>query len=391
MNILVVGAGMYVTGRGGSGVGTILSSLAETSKTLNIGYVLIVAKNTRNESIVADAARRINTALGTALNVRYQCIEGDPLRDISKLCEDTKFDCAIISLPDHLHFAYTKELFKQGVHCLVVKPLTPSLTDAKELVRMQAKTGLYGAVEFHKRLDETNLYIKKILTEKRLGKLIYFTIDYSQKISIPTDIFREWSDKTNIFQYLGVHYVDLIFFLTGFLPVRAMAIGTDGILKSKNIPTFDSVHATIVWQNTTDASERFVSLFSTNWIDPLCTSAMSDQKYKVIGTKGRIECDQKNRGLELVHEEQGIQQINPYFSEYLFNENGSVQFGGYGHRSINRFLSDVEDLKNNVIIVERLEKSRPTFKQSLVATAVIDAVNKSLSDNFSWKDINDIF
>lgn len=391
MKILIIGAGMYVTGREGSGTGTILSSLAESSKSLPIEEVVVVAKSPANAAVLAEASGRINGTIGTALKVRYRTISGDPLVDVPALCGETPYDCAIVSIPDHLHFAWTDALLKNGVHPLVVKPLTPTLAEAKELDCTREARGLYGAVEFHKRWDATNLWIKKALVEKKLGKLLYFTVDYSQKITIPLTTFRDWSEKTNIFQYLGVHYVDLIYFLTGYLPVRAMAVGTDGILKQKGINTFDSVHASIIWQNPADAADWFVSQFATNWIDPDCTSAMSDQKYKVIGTRGRIECDQKNRGVELVHEELGIQQINPYFSDYLPDENGSLRFGGYGHESIERFVRDVLDLKGGRTSVETLEKSRPTLKQSLVSTAVVDTVNRSLAENFAWKEINETF
>lgn len=387
MRILVVGAGMYVTGREGSGTGTVLSSLAETSKRTDIEEVVVIARNPENEATVSDAVTRINNTIGSTLEVKYKCISGDPEIDIPTICKESKYDCAIVAIPDHLHFAYTYELLKCRIHCLVVKPLTPTLAEARELVQIQTEHGLYGAVEFHKRFDETNLYIKRALSEKRLGKVLYITVDYSQRITIPSSIFKGWSDKTNIFQYLGVHYVDLIYFLTGFTPVRVMAIGTYGILKEKGIGTFDSVHATIIWKNPLDETDWFVSQFSTNWIDPVCTSALSDQKYKVIGTKGRIECDQKNRGVELVHEELGIQQINPYFSDYLPNENGELQFGGYGHKSIDLFVRDVKEIKQNKATPDNLEKYRPTFRQSLVSTAVIEAVNQSLEDKFSWKEV----
>lgn len=388
MKILIIGAGMYVTGRAGTGTGTVLSSLAELSKTLHIDEVTVAATSRANGAVVAEATARINATIGTTLNVCYRQIPGDATRDVPVLCGENCYDCAIVSVPDHLHFAYTSELLRQKVHCLVVKPLTPTLDEAQKLEAARAEQGLYGAVEFHKRWDSTNLWIRRALDEKKLGKLLYFTIDYSQKISIPLDTFRGWAVHTNIFQYLGVHYVDLIWFLTGFMPVRTMAIGTDGVLKQKGINTWDSVHATIIWRNPAETADWFVSQFATNWIDPVCTSAMSDQKYKVIGTRGRIECDQKNRGVELVHEQAGIQQINPYFSEYLPDADGRLRFCGYGHESISQFIRDVQDLSAGRTTVTVLEQSRPTLRQSLVSTAVIDSVNQSLADGYGWKEIN---
>ena len=390
MKVLVVGAGMYVTGKNGTGPGTLLSSLAETSKKLSIEEVVVLSKNSSSGKTVKESIGRINREIGSNLKVSHRVVTGKIRNDIKSLRNEFSFDCAIISVPDHLHYSYSKELLKSGIHCLVVKPLTPSIEEAKDLVAMQSKHNLYGAVEFHKRFDETNLYVKKTIDEKTLGKLLYFTVDYSQKITIPTVIFKGWAEKSNIFQYLGVHYVDLIYFLTGFLPVRAMAVGTDGILKQKGINTFDSIHATVIWNNPENNRDWIVSQFSTNWIDPTTTSAMSDQKYKIVGTNGRIECDQKNRGVELVHEKLGIQQVNPYFSIFLPDENGEMRFGGYGYKSVQIFINDIKDLKNKKTNIAHLEGIRPTFRNSLVSTSVIYAVNKSLVNNNSWEDISDI-
>jgi predicted dehydrogenase len=388
MNILIIGAGMYVTGRDGTGTGTILSSLAEVSRVLPIGEVTVLATSIANETVVAEAAARINSVLETSLNVCYRAVPGDATVDIPAICAENRYDAAIVSVPDHLHFVYTSALMRQGIHCLVVKPLTPTLAEAQELESIRDAERVYGAVEFHKRWDATNLWIRKALDEKKLGKLLYFTVDYSQRITIPLTTFRGWSDRTNIFQYLGVHYVDLIWFLTRFIPIRVIAVGMDGTLRQQGIQTWDSVHATIIWQNPADQDDRFVSQFTTNWIDPFCSSAMSDQKYKVIGTRGRIECDQKNRGVELVHEDAGVQQINPYFSNYLPDAEGHLRFCGYGHESISQFVRDIVDLGAGRTTIATLEQSRPTLRQSLVSTSVIDSVNQSLAHGSAWKEIN---
>ena len=391
MRILVIGAGMYVTGRNGTGPGVVLSSLAETSKRIPIQEVVVCTKHEENHSTVKAAAARINQLLGSDLGVRHIAISGSPTDAVRNLWNEHPFDCAIVAVPDHLHYSYTKALLEQKVHCLVVKPLTPSLREAMELVRIQKKNRLYGAVEFHKRLDETNLYLKKALYEKKIGKVLYFNVQYSQRIGIPSSVFKNWAEQTNIFQYLGVHYVDLIYFLTGFAPVKAMAVGTFGVLRDMGIHTPDAVHAVIRWRDPVKKEEEFVSHFSTNWVDPENTSALSDQRIWVVGTRGRLSCDQKNRGLELVSEETGIQTVNPYFAEYLPSPDGATAFSGYGHKSINRFVADVQDIMAGKTPPEKLEESHPSFKQALVSTAVVEAVNQSLENGFSWRDVDDSF
>ena len=173
--------------------------------------------------------------------------------------------------------------------------------------------------------------------------------------------------------------------LERYKPEKVIAIGTDGILKEKGINTYDSIHATIVWYNNENSEQKMVTQFSTNWIDPSTSSAMSDQKYTVIGTKGRIESNQKHRGVEVTTESEGIQSINPYFSKY----HGKT-YSGYDFKSISQFLIDVNEIIEGNIIVDTLEELRPTFKDTLPTSSVIDAVNTSLIDNSNWAYINDL-
>jgi predicted dehydrogenase len=388
MNILVIGSGMYVTGRGGTGPGTVLASLSEISKRIPIAKVMIVAQNPENRHLVQDKVQEINRKIGSVLSVDYETIGEDAENEIPRLNRNGSYDCALVAVPDHLHYSCAKALLQNGIHCLLVKPFTPTVKEALDLIKLQEKQQVYGAVELHKRFDESNLYAKRMLQEGALGQLLYVTIDYSQRAVLPLAVFRAWAHRSNIFQYLGVHYVDLIYFLTGFKPVRAMALGTDGLLKQSGIDTFDSVHATILWQNPACPETRFVSQFATNWIDPGTTTALSDQKYKLVGTKGRIELDQKNRGVELITEGRTPQTVNPYFSEFLFDPESGSFFNGYACRSIERFVLDVMEVKKDPSRIEFLRDHRPSFKQALVSTAVVEAVNQSLSLQGEWRPIH---
>jgi predicted dehydrogenase len=389
MNILIVGAGMYVTGRNGSGVGTLLSAIVQCSKEYKITSVTIIATSSENAVIVSDISNKINSMLGAHTRIQYRQVSGDPHIDLPKLCGEIEFACGIICTPDHLHHDYAIVAMRLGLHLLVVKPLTVNLSEAKSLEQERKRLGLYGAVEFHKRWDVTNLWIRKALQDKAIGKLLCFTVDYSQKYTIPTRVFSGWVERTNIFQYLGVHYVDLIWFLTKFRPTRVMAIGVDGRLKGTGLNCWDAVLASIVWTNPRDNSETFVSQFTTSWVDPMATSALSDQKYKVIGSHGRIECDQKNRGLELVDDVRGIQQINPYFSEFLENGEQAMDFSGYGYDSVRQFIKDVNDIRSNKVSPNDLGAFRPTFRDALVSMSVVDAVNKSLVNHSNWQKIDE--
>jgi predicted dehydrogenase len=386
MKILVIGAGMYVTGRYGTGEGTILASLAQASCDLKIERVDIIARNPLNENIIKDATDRINQRIGANLITTYHSISS--VKDYLNLNSD--YDAAIIAVPDHIHYEIAREVIEKHLHCLIVKPLTNCLSDAQDLVRIQQQNGVYGAVEFHKRFDESNRLIRRYIEDNAIGVVKYFVINYSQRLSIPLEVFKEWSTKTNIFQYLGVHYVDLVYYLTGAIPERVMAIGTMGVLSEYGINTFDSIHAIIQWR-VNKGNDSFITVMNISWIDPYCTSALSDQKFLLVGSSGIVNADQKNRGIELIKDGIGIQHPNPYFSDYLPKIDGGLEFQGYGYRSIRRFLDDIHELKSGSTTIDRLDMTRPSFRQALVSTAVIDAVNKSIKQSSKWVDINDIY
>jgi predicted dehydrogenase len=267
---------------------------------------------------------------------------------------------------------------------MVTKPLTPTLAEGEELARLSNELGVYGVVDFHKRWDLPNLKLRETFQAGRLGKLLFSVVEYSQRRVVPETIFRSWVEKANPFQYLAVHYVDILIFALGAIPRRAMAIGQYGYLKERSINTYDSVQALIEW-DIPGSDIPFVSTFLTNWIDPNKTSSLSYQSIKVFGTAGRFESDQRDRGLQMVTETDGIEDINPYFCQSYATPQGSYpQYKGYGIDSIRTYLEDARGCVDGEKAKADLEPLRPTLQQALRSTAVVEAVNRSLAENSSW-------
>lgn len=376
MKVLILGSGMYVTGKGQSKTGTILTSVLQCSKNVDIEEVHIISYSRSSEDHVLAAAKHTNEILGTNIQVRFTAMENKNEDWLTEHIGGSDYTLAIVSLPDHLHYEYTKVCLNNALHCLVVKPLTPTASEAQDLIELANDNNVYGAVEFHKRWDESNLYVKSAIEDKRIGELLYFDVNYSQKVIIPSVQFKAWAGKTNIFQYLGIHYVDLIHFMTGYTPKKISAYGTKKKLKKLGIDTFDSVHVSSVWSKGND---EFYAHFNLNWIDPNETTAMSDQRISVVGTEGRIDCDQKNRGIYEVTEQNGAQSINPYFSSFLSSSDGHKILNGYGFKSIETFIEDIDDLNNKKVTLEFLNANRPSFKDALASTGFIEEVNKILN------------
>ena len=383
LNIIVVGAGMYTCGRGTDGYGTIMPAIFEWAKNKKVGDIYLAATAPKSIKKAKAKINGLSKAMKLKIKVSYfpNSAKADKKAYLRAMKEIARPGIAIVAVPDDLHGEVAGEAIKHGLHTLVVKPLTPTVKEAEKLIVLQKKAKVHCAVEFHKRFDLANIKLKNTIEDGALGDLLYFVAEFSQRKSIPSKSFAKWSSRTNIFQYLGVHYVDIIRFATKAKPVRVSAVGEKNWLYAKGINTYDSICGVIEWK--TAKGKKFVSHILTNWIDPENTSATSDQKIKVVGTKGRFESDQKRRGIMIVTDKSGVVEPNPYFSA-AYRVNGDVSYRGYGIESICRFLDDVIQIEENTTKINDLEGNRPTFKEAIASTAVIEAINKSLTKKGKW-------
>ena len=386
INLLVIGAGLYVCGKGTEGFGTILPAIYEWKRqTGNKGEVHCVSTSSSSAKELLKKSKNLTIKTGVSFDV--SAYPESDLKDnlhYRKLLERiSKPSCAIIAVPDHLHYQVAKDCLDAGIHVLLVKPLTPTYDEGRKLVDLADKYGLYGAVEFHKRWDRSNLILRDKIQSGELGLPLNCWVEYSQRKSIPTSFFKDWSHKTSILQYLGIHYIDIIRFATGAIPKRVMAIGQKSEIIKHNIDTFDAIQCVIEWEMA-DGSQFTETIF-TSWVDPESSSAVSDQKIKFIGTKGRYEADQKERGIRLNTDQLGVQHINPDFCMPYGTKNGSIRWRGYGIDSVVTFLNDIVDLENSAKSLHDLQNKRPSFKESLISTMIVEAAHRSLQNESQWE------
>lgn len=389
MNIVIIGTGMYVSGRGTNSYGTILPAISEWKRKKNIvKKVLLVGTNGDHSNTALKKAEDLQKLTGVSFSVRAHPEMGMNDRKAYQHILDNieQPACAIVVVPDHLHYEVTRACLEAGLHTLVVKPLTPTIEEAKKLIDLAVKKNIYGAVEFHKRWDKQNLMLRDTINSGRIGVPLYCWVEYSQQKIIPTKIFKSWVNKTNVFQYLGVHYIDLIRFITDAIPIRAMALGQKKWLKSKGLDVHDAIQCIVEWKMRD--GHKFTQTILTNWIDPETSSSMSDQKIKVVGTKGRFESDQKERGVRILVDGQYLEEPNPDFCMPYGTKNGEMTWHGYGIESINMFLDDILSIYQGTNTVIDFENIRPSFSEAMISSCVLEAVNDSLESRGEWSSIN---
>ncbi len=383
IHVLVMGAGVYVCGRGTPGYGTVLPTLFEGRRRRIVGAITVCA--TQNSSLDEIQARA--ATLGRLMKVEGEinCILSPP--DIQEIISRNGSPvAAVVAVPDMLHADVSVPLLEQGIHCLIVKPFATTMIQARRMCEAASQGLAYGAVEFHKQWDGANIRLRNEIRTGRLGTPLYAMVEYSQQKRVPLEYFRGWAHHTNVFQYLGVHYVDLIAFATGYQPERVSACGQKVYLTTQGIDTEDSIQVMVQWKP--DHGVPFVSTHVTNWIDPNVSSAMSDQRLTVVGTAGRYSSDQKHRGVQIVTDEQGVEDVNPYFSTLGYDAFlGAQRCWGYGPDSILTFLDDVQHLLSDKISLSDLEPTRPTFTKALASTATVEAASESLKQVGNWVSV----
>ena len=67
-----------------------------------------------------------------------------------------------------------------------------------------------------------------------------------------------------------------------------------------------------------------------------------------------------------------------------------VLSGNYGIDSIVTFLDDVRDIENSLKSLNDLQNERPSFKESLISTMVVEAAHRSLENDSQWELIEEL-
>ena len=372
--ILIIGTGSYVIGDS-YGPGVILRSvlsyfIAQKRQDLKLDFVL--NRKERELGLRKDIAL-VEAELGFSFNVAF--IYRDDLE--SHLIEQN-YDAAFISVPDLFHFKYSKLLLESQMPVWLVKPICDNLEQANELKAFAEKNNSSLWIDYHKRFDLSNLMIKKAIDEEKYGKLLSYSVQYSQPADLPLNTFK-WSKDTNVFSYIGCHYVDQLEFLYAG---KEIALSEISSVTSKGkvfekIGAHDLIHCLAKLKIA--SSHELSASFMVGWCDPDGSPGKSHQRVELVFEQGRMIIDQKNRGIE-IWDKKGTSQPNPYFFDKLWSaENGRYLYSGYGYDSVRLFLDYVyADEKTKKELKSR--KELPWIKNCMFSENFLERFKETLGD-----------
>jgi len=304
----------------------------------------------------------------------------------------------VVATPDHLHTEVVLAAIERGHHCIVQKPLCLKVAEARAIRDAAREAGAYVLTDYHKRHDRAIRAAKTRFARGDLGEMLCGHAWIEERREMPLRWFVRWCDQSSPFEYIGVHYADAYYFITGLLPRRLVAFGQRKWLPTVGKDAFDAVQAVIEWR---DGSVLYIQ---TSWVLPDGETALTKQGLQLTGTQGEYWADHKDRHLYFCTQKSGFEHFNPnFFKGYVDPDDPArIEWVGYGYDSILQGIKDVQRivaetrgleaahaLRRRRQMLEALEPLRALPTQAIVGTAINEAVRLSIANDSQYVAFDD--
>ena len=360
MHVTVIGGGMIVHDQ-------ILPSLYQLRRKGLIGNITICARNKKTLDDLA-ANERIKTAFPDESFIATTA----PYKDVLENAAERNL--AIIALPDQIHFDAVMTALGAQQHVVCVKPLVQTIQHARMIEKAAADQQLFVGIEYHKRFDDRALMARDRYRQGRFGEFRLGTARLFEKWYYRHSNFQNWFSMKNsdAFTYIGCHYVDLVAFITGLMPVSVSVAGVP-----EKFP-----NGTEAWM-WTDARVRWSNgglLNVQNALGYPDQGPGSNTQAMTLWTSqgdsgGFLNHIDSHRGLQYCYVDGGYSEPSPDYLQYVPNHlGGGERVVGYGYRSIEALVEAaqaVEADRGNLALIE---------KQGIIATPANSSYNELVTE-----------
>ena len=282
--------------------------------------------------------------------------------DFHKVPLSQKIDLVFILTESGRHFEHAKYFLSKKINVLVEKPATFNYSDSKKLYEISKKNNLICAVGFQNRLNPAIKKLKKILLEKRLGKLVTASvkINWCRNQSYYNDGWHgSWLMDGGVTNQQAIHHVDILTYLFGS-PIKVGSFMRNSL-------------------NKLEAEDTSVAIiqFKSNLITTFeATTAARPKDFEasltVVGEKGRIKIGgialNKILNWDFVNKKKSDENVRIKYSQYVKN--------GYGLSHVELINNLIYNLKNKKLI-----KELPTINSTFSTTNLISGLYKSFENN----------
>jgi scyllo-inositol 2-dehydrogenase (NADP+) len=140
------------------------------------------------------------------------------VRTLDEMLSDKTIDLCVIATSNDSHYSLAKTCLEAGRHVVVDKPLTPTLAEAEDLVRLAQERGRLLTVYQDRRYDGISHTVRKLVDSGVLGDIAEYEARYDRFRPEPkANAWRERADfpAAGVLWDLGPHVIDQALVLFG--------------------------------------------------------------------------------------------------------------------------------------------------------------------------------
>lgn len=284
-------------------------------------------------------------------------------KDIDAMLEDESIDSIYIASPNVLHYEQIKKCVQKGKHILCDKPLTSNSKDSNKLIKILNPKKVYQMVFEYRNIPAIR-EIKKIIDQKKIGKIINFRINYLHSGYLDSSRPMSWrlENGGGAVMDLGPHIIDLTNFIVGQIK-NVKGIKKNHINKRPISANNKKMKTVPVDDFAMGICETETGILGFIEVSRLSMGSIDDLNIHISGDKGSIKWSLEDLNSYLLASNEGISKKNAS-SNSLYK---SIDFppGKVSHgwlrahcHSVYQFVKEVSDNK-----LSKNEKELvPTFK-----------------------------
>lgn len=385
LDVTIVGGGMIT-------YDLLLPSIYHLQRTGAAGGISVCALNTPPLKALLESKDIAESFPGQSFTP-YPALGEKPDRTFPGLYKDVLAampprQIAVVAMPDNLHYEVVMEALKNNQHVLCVKPLVLQYEQSIEIEKIALEKGLFVGVEYHKRFDRRALIAKRACQLGQYGRFAMGEARLYEPYYYRSSNFQNWftCDRTDPFVYVGCHYVDLVYFITGLKPVEVNVAGVKG--------KFPNGNTGYMWANGRVRYENDAILTVSDGLGyPDIGAGSNDQGLMMFfegeGRTGLLAHDDQYRGV--IHSfldpigpgGSSYNYINPDFYKLVPWEGAGYKPVGYGFESVAAIINTITRIEGETdgmpearALPRRRELIKDIDAKGLIATPANSYINE---------------
>ncbi|RAP32382.1 hypothetical protein DID77_04600 [Candidatus Marinamargulisbacteria bacterium SCGC AG-439-L15] len=180
-----------------------------------------------------------------------------PYTSLERLLDNETLDGVCLATPTSSHFDLTQQILSRGLHVLVEKPLSTTVSESDALIRLAKEKDLILMVGYIERFNPAIQKLKECLVSGELGEIVSL-------ISKRLGPFPSRIKDTDVIVDVGVHDVDIFSYLLEQYPLKAQCYSGSALTQEKK----DHAIIALDYGGVTGIAQ-------VNWITPIKVRELS--------------------------------------------------------------------------------------------------------------------